>query len=60
MITNKNQLLIPAPELAKPGLTCTKYCLRYIDMVYEKRSENNNSIIHTREANLVYFRLFVF
>ena len=33
MITNKNQLLIPAPELAKPGLTCTNYCLRCIDMV---------------------------
>ena len=58
MITNKNQLLIPAPELAKPGLTCTKYCLRCIDMVYERRSEYDNSIIHTRASNIVYFRLF--
>ena len=60
MITNKNQLLIPAQELTKPGLTCTKYCLRCIDMVYEKRSENNNSISHTRASNLVYFMFFLY
>ena len=59
MITNKNQLLIPAPELAKPRLTCTKFCLRCIDMVYERRSEFDNSIINTRVSNLVYVRLFL-
>ena len=58
MITNKNQLLIQAPELAKPRLTCTKFCLRCMDMVYERRSEYGNSIIHTRASNIVYFRLF--
>ena len=51
-------LLIPTPELAKLGLTCTKFCLRCIDMVYERRSEYDNSIIHTRASNIVYFRLF--
>ena len=60
MITYKNQLLIPAQDLAKLGLTCTKYCFRCIDLVYERRSEYDNSIIHTRASNLVCFRLFLY
>ena len=58
MITNENQLLIPAPELAKPVLTCTKYCLMCIDMLYERKREYDNSITHTRASNLMYFHLF--
>ena len=47
MITNKNQLLFPAPELPKPGLTYTKYCIRFIDVVYKRRIESDDSTIHT-------------
>ena len=33
MITNKNQLLIPATELTKLGLTCLKHYIRPVVMV---------------------------
>ena len=56
MITNKNQLLIPATDLTKLGLTCTKYFM-CIDMVYKRRSEYDDSIIHIKASNLMHFRL---
>ena len=58
MITNKNQLLIPATELTKLGLTCPKYLIRCVDMVFKRISESDDSIIHTRTSNLMRFMLF--
>ena len=46
MITSKNQMLIPATELSKLRLTYTK-C---IELVYKRRSQSNDSIIHKRAS----------
>ena len=35
---NKIQLLIPATELTNLGLTCTKYCISCLDMIYKGRN----------------------
>ena len=58
MITNKNLLLIPATELTKLRLTCSKCFIRCADMVDKRRRESDVSIIHTRTSNLMHFKLF--
>ena len=47
MITNNYQLLDTATEVTKLGLTYTKYCIRFIDVVYKRRIESDDSTIHT-------------
>ena len=59
MISNKNLLLIPATELTKLRLTCSKYFIRCADMLHKRRSEPDVSIIHTRTSNLMHFKLFL-
>ena len=58
MIKNKNLLQIPATEVTKWRLTCTKSCIRCADMVHKRRSASDDPIIHTRTSNLMHFMLF--
>ena len=51
----QNLLLIPATELTKLRLTCTKCFIRSVDMIHERRRESDVSINHTMTSYLLHF-----